>query len=151
MAEAVILWSPVIIIGLIPALIQLSTASVDSTLGGSIIAISPTKVKSFSSSNSSFLFSSISLKAKAKTLSPFLENSILVCCIFSCISSVNDAIPFEFSTLTDLSKRTSRAPLVIIIFFPEILCMVLISFLSESKGNSCNLSYSFLIFNSSKP
>ena len=43
-AEAVILWSPVIIIGLIPAEIQSATASLDSSLGGSIIDISPKKV-----------------------------------------------------------------------------------------------------------
>ena len=41
MAAAVTLWSPVIMIGLIPALIHSATASLDSTLGGSIMEISP--------------------------------------------------------------------------------------------------------------
>ena len=43
-ADAVILWSPVIIIGFIPAFIQSETASADSTLGGSIIDINPKNV-----------------------------------------------------------------------------------------------------------
>ena len=44
-ADAVILWSPVIITGLMPALIQSATACALSTLGGSIIAIKPKKVR----------------------------------------------------------------------------------------------------------
>ena len=50
-AEAVTLWSPVIITGRIPARRQLATAAADSSRGGSIMAIRPTKVRSFSSSN----------------------------------------------------------------------------------------------------
>ena len=49
--RAVTAWSPVIIIGLIPALIAFSTASFDSSRGGSIIEVNPTNVKLFSSSN----------------------------------------------------------------------------------------------------
>ena len=60
-AEAVILWSPVIIIGLIEALIQSATAALDSSLGGSIIEIKPRKVNPFSSSKLSSLLSSNSL------------------------------------------------------------------------------------------
>ena len=52
-AAAVTLWSPVIIIGLIPARIQSATAALDSSRGGSIIEINPTKIKSSSSSNCS--------------------------------------------------------------------------------------------------
>ena len=44
MAVAVTLWSPVIIIGLIPASFAFSTASIDSSLGGSIIETKPIKV-----------------------------------------------------------------------------------------------------------
>ena len=50
MAAAVTLWSPVIIIGFIPALMQSATAAADSVRGGSIIAINPRKIRSFSSS-----------------------------------------------------------------------------------------------------
>ena len=48
MAVAVILWSPVIITGLMPALLASATAALDSSLGGSIMEIRPRKMKSFS-------------------------------------------------------------------------------------------------------
>ena len=60
-AAAVTLWSPVIMIGLIPASIHSATAAFDSSLGGSIIATRPRKVRSFSSSSVIALSSSISL------------------------------------------------------------------------------------------
>ena len=47
--NAVFLWSPVIIIGVIFACLQTFTASKTSRLGGSIIPTSPTNIKSFSS------------------------------------------------------------------------------------------------------
>ena len=43
-APAVILWSPVIIIVFMPAIFALRTASILSSLGGSIILTNPTKV-----------------------------------------------------------------------------------------------------------
>ena len=53
MAVAVILWSPVIITGLIPALFASATAAFDSSLGGSIMEIRPRNVKPFSLSSDS--------------------------------------------------------------------------------------------------
>ena len=50
-AAAVTLWSPVIMIGRIPAFLHSATAAMDSSLGGSIIAISPIKVRPYSSSS----------------------------------------------------------------------------------------------------
>ena len=44
-AAAVILWSPVIITGRIPAFMHSSTAAFDSSLGGSIMAINPRNTK----------------------------------------------------------------------------------------------------------
>ena len=72
-AAAVTLWSPVIITVLIPALSASATAFLDSSLGGSIMAVRPTKVKSFSSSRESVSSSSTSLIAKARTRRPFSE------------------------------------------------------------------------------
>ena len=48
-AIAVILWSPVIMTGFIPALIQSATAALLSSLGGSVIAHNPINVYLFSS------------------------------------------------------------------------------------------------------
>ena len=150
MAEAVILWSPVIIIGLIPALIQLSTAPFDSSLGGSIIEINPTKISSFSSSKLISFPCSISLYAKDKTLSPLCENSLFIFSISFLSSSVIGLIPSAFSMLVTLLSITSRAPFVVIILLPSKLFTVLISFLSESNGISLNLVYFSLTSNSSK-
>ena len=49
-AAAVVLWSPVIMIVFIPDDFASSTALKTSSRGGSIIAIRPIKIKSFSSS-----------------------------------------------------------------------------------------------------
>ena len=59
-AAAVILWSPVIMTGRIPAFIHSATASLDSTLGGSIMAISPRNIRWFSSSIDNVCFSETS-------------------------------------------------------------------------------------------
>ena len=59
-AAAVILWSPVIITGRIPAFIHSATAAFDSSLGGSIIAISPRNTRWFSSSAVNICLSGIS-------------------------------------------------------------------------------------------
>ena len=59
-AVAVSIWSPVIIIGLIPAFLQLSIASYTSGLQGSIIPTKPINVKSFSMLSGSKLFGSSS-------------------------------------------------------------------------------------------
>ena len=118
MAEAVILWSPVIITGLIPASIQALTASADSSLGGSIIDIRPMKVKSFSSSSFISVLLSIFLYAKDKTLRPVFENSWLISSILAISSLVIGLTPSEVSILVDLLRRTSTAPLVAIIFSP---------------------------------
>ena len=87
-AAAVTLWSPVIIIGLIPARIHSATASADSTRGGSIIEIRPRKIRSFSSSRQRSLSSSIFLYANASTRSPPLENSWFCASIAALSASV---------------------------------------------------------------
>ena len=61
MAVAVILWSPVIITGRIPARLASATASLDSSLGGSTMEISPMKIKPFSELKESTWSSSTSL------------------------------------------------------------------------------------------
>ena len=67
MAKAVCLWSPVIIIGLMPAFKHFLTASLTSGLGGSIMPTRPTKIKS--SSVADFAFELLSfLYARASTL-----------------------------------------------------------------------------------
>ena len=50
-ANAVFLWSPVIITGCIPASLHFNTASLTSTLGGSILPATPIKIRSFSKSS----------------------------------------------------------------------------------------------------
>ena len=87
-AAAVTLWSPVIMIGLIPALIHSATASLDSTLGGSIMEISPRNVRSFSSFNVSPCSCSIVLNANARTRSPFSEKCLFCTSILTRSSSV---------------------------------------------------------------
>ena len=59
-AAAVILWSPVIITGRIPAFIHSATAAFDSSLGGSIIAIRPRNTKWSSSCDVNVWFLGIS-------------------------------------------------------------------------------------------
>ena len=69
-AFAVWIWSPVIITVFIPAFLHVFTASFTPSLGGSIIPINPTKIKSFSIDLLSIKFGncSTSLYATAITL-----------------------------------------------------------------------------------
>ena len=146
MAAAVVLWSPVIIIVFIPALIASFTAPKTSFLGGSIIAISPTKVRSTSSSMAGTKFSSgTSLIEKANTLNALSENSSLICLYLFNISSVIGTSSPSFNALVDLCSTISGAPLTNMIALPPMEFTVDISFLSESKGISFNLSYFSLI------
>ena len=70
MALAVCKWSPVIITVFIPALLQVLTASLTPSLGGSIIPINPQNIKSFSIVPESIVVGSLStsLYATAITL-----------------------------------------------------------------------------------
>ena len=114
-AAAVILWSPVIMIGRIPARLHSSTASLDSSLGGSIIAIRPINISWSSSSVPISFSSSICLYANARTLKPSLEN----CMFWTAMSSRSESFIFltVFPTriLSIRSNRTSTAPFTIII------------------------------------
>ena len=67
MATAVFLWSPVIIIGVIPAFLASEIESLTSVLGGSIIPTIPTTTRFFSISSDEIILS-VSLNATPKTL-----------------------------------------------------------------------------------
>ena len=112
-AAAVVLWSPVIITVFIPALLASLTASYTSSLGGSIIAIRPTKVISTSSSNDGTkLSSSTSFIAKAKTLSALFENSSFILLYEFNISSFISTVSPSTIAYLHLLNTTSGAPLV---------------------------------------
>ena len=66
MATAVFLWSPVIIIGVIPAFLASAIESLTSVLGGSIIPTIPT-IRFFSIFSDEIILS-VSLNATPKTL-----------------------------------------------------------------------------------
>ena len=101
MAEAVTTWSPVIIMGRMPAAMQWATASLDSALGGSIMAIRPRKSMLFSSSRETSVDSS-RRQAKASTRRPWLEKVWLT-------RSISSRSP---GPSTVRSSITSTAPLV---------------------------------------
>ena len=92
-ADAVIKESPVIMIGLIPALKHFFTESLTLILGGSIIPTKPANINSFSCSISSSEFAGIfliSLYAKPITLNALRANSSS----FALISSINELVSF---------------------------------------------------------
>ena len=76
-ANAVVLWSPVIIIGVIPAFLAVSIDDFTSSLGGSIIPTIPIRVKSFSISSEDISVST-SLYASANIRRALFESSSLV-------------------------------------------------------------------------
>ena len=77
-ATAVTLWSPVIITGLIPAVLHFTTASFASGLAGSIIPTIPINTKSLSAEGISLCSgtASITLYAIARTLNAFEPSSL---------------------------------------------------------------------------
>ena len=74
MATAVILWSPVIMTGFMPARLASATAATDSGRGGSTMDTSPRNVNPYSVSTPST--SSLSLYANDSTRRPFSENAL---------------------------------------------------------------------------
>ena len=109
-AVAVILWSPVIITGIIPARRASFTACTASGRGGSIIDIRPIKIKSFSFSKLSGSWHS--LYAKARTRWPFLEKTSF-CCFIEAISLLFILRTPSLSRIKlQRSNSTSTAPFV---------------------------------------
>ena len=140
MAEAVTLWSPVIIIGLIPARIQFWTAWADSSLGGSIIQISPTKVYPCSSCKSIFSSSSC-FWAKANTRRPFSDILWFSFWILNLSSSVIGRTTPSSNISVTRSSNTSTAPFVTIYNVSSMRWSVLINLRSESNGISAKRGY----------
>ena len=128
-------------IGRMPARLHSATAAWDSTLGGSIIAIRPRKIRSYSSSIESSSSSDTTLYAKARTRSPDLENSWFISSIFFLSSGVIGRTSFPIWMLTIRSRSTSTAPLTTMVGTPSIVCFVAISLRSLSKGFSLSLGY----------
>ena len=94
-ALAVCRWSPVIITVFIPAFLQVLTASFTPSLGGSIIPINPTNIKSFSIA-SAVIFTgklSASLYATAITLKAFSLISLFWYFILSSLLYIDDILP----------------------------------------------------------
>ena len=89
--------------------------------------------------------SGTSLIEKANTLNALSENSSLICLYLFNISSVIETSSPSFNALVDLCSTISGAPLTNMIALPPMEFTVDISFLSESKGISFNLSYFSLI------
>ena len=128
-----------------PALLASLIALYTSSLGGSIIAISPTKVKSTSSSSTGTkLSSSTSFIANANTLNALFENSSFIFLYEFNISSFISTVSPSTIAYLHLLNTTSGAPFVNIYTFPCMLFTVDISFLSLSNGISFNLLYLFL-------
>jgi len=106
-ARAVSLWSPVIIIVLIPALLKVFTESFASGRGGSIIPTKPTNVRS-----SSLAESSSSLIPRANTLrAPFAISVAALFISSMCSFVISFVSPFIY-ILLHLFKSMSMAPLV---------------------------------------
>ena len=126
MADAVTTWSPVIITGFIPACLHTATASLTSSLGGSIMPTSPRKVKPLSTPSevSSCGISSTCLYAKASTRSA-LE-------LISSFTLRATAV----SPLTQRFSNSSNAPFTMTKCLPSILFIVVISLRTESNGSS---------------
>ena len=132
MAFAVNIWSPVIITVLIPAIFASATAFIVSSLGGSIIAIKPRKIISFSLFSDNF--SSVTLYANAKTRSPLLANSSFALYISPLFFSSD--IPSFVLIYLHLPRRISGAPFVNNTVSPDNLHCTLIIFLSDENGIS---------------
>ena len=132
MAAAVTTWSPVIITGVMPALRQIFTASRTSGRGGSIMPTRPMSVRPFSSSSGVGFSGALSsfFVATASTRSACWLMSLTM-------SSASSGQP----PLTQRSSMTSNAPLTMATYSPSILCTVVISLRSESKGISARRGY----------
>ena len=111
-AQAVSLWSPVIITVFIPAFLQVTTAFLASFLGGSIIPISPKNIRPFSD-----LVEKISslqgLYAKASTRSPLLAISLLIFSILPLLAEVIGRILSPSKIPLHFSIKTSQPPFAI--------------------------------------
>ena len=113
MADAVILWSPVIITGLIPALRHWATATFASSRGGSIIPTIPRNMRSDSivsveiASGSSLM----DLLATARTRNALDAICILALLIFCISASVICLIPLRPTIPVQHFSRSSRPPL----------------------------------------
>ena len=139
MAPAVILWSPVIITGLMPAALHLATATFASSRGGSIIPTIPRKVRSFSrvagviSEGSSFR----ALEATASTRRACEAIFRLASWIPCRSSSSRGRAPCPSSMFEQHPSSSSSPPFTATRKVPSgRACTVVISFLSESKGIS---------------
>ncbi len=124
MAAAVSLWSPVIIITLIPAVLHFLIASFASFLGGSIIPISPLKINSFSTLFSVKLFlssisslSSIILYPMARTLNADWVMSLVDLLILLRVFLVILSILPLLSMYLQVASMISGAPFVNAISF----------------------------------
>ncbi len=136
-AQAVDLWSPVIITGLIPAVKHFCTAEIASGLGGSMRPIIPTKVRSFSKSESSNSFIESFLYAKPNTLNAFRPISSFAFKIFPTSVFVIARTSPRCCNFVQRGRSTSGAPLVNRKSSPFLdFTNTDIRFLSESKGIS---------------
>ena len=137
MAKAVVLWSPVIMIVVMPAFLKILTAFLHSGRGGSIIPTSPKKIKSLSSNVS------LSLYANAKTRRASLA-MLSEAAINSCLSSSVMSLTSPLISILVVTLRTlSIAPLVYTMDLSPHSWRVDIIFLTESNGYSSTRGVSF--------
>ena len=120
-AFAVITWSPVIIIVLIPASLQVFMEFGTSSLGGSIIPTMPMKVRFVSIFSPSFGTLSRIFLAKPKTLKASEDREVFKLSIFSLYSAVKGCIPLVVRTLSHTFKSSSKAPFTYAVILPSIL------------------------------
>ena len=133
MADAVSMWSPVIMMGRMPAPMQTLTASFTSALGGSIMPTKPTKVRPFSSSPCS---REPSFTATPRTRSAFFAIREFAFLISSTSFSVMGRTSSPTITLVQRGRSMSGAPLTYASFTPSCSLTVVMSLRTLSKGTS---------------
>ena len=135
MAKAVFLWSPVIMIEVMPAFFAKRIEGFTSVRGGSIIPTSPIRIKFFSISEASMTISTgLYAAPSVRSASPEKLSVIRLNC-FLCSSVMGITCP-STKTCVDIFKRLSIAPFVLIVNFPFSSVSVDINLRSESKANS---------------
>ena len=139
MADAVSMWSPVIIMGRMPASLHTRTASFTSALGGSIMPTSPTKTSSLSRLPRS---RSPLLTATPRTRSAFFAIREFAFLISSTSFSVMGRTSSPAIIETQRGRSISGAPLTYASLTPSCSLTVVMSLRTLSKGTSSTLGYS---------
>ena len=150
-AAAVILWSPVIITGRIPASMQDCTAAFDSSLGGSIIAVIPRNTRFSSSFSSKSEFESNIRYPNASTRKPF-SAYVWFCCSIFLLSDSEILYSIPSRAIFFISGSIlSTAPFTIITRSAPVSWTVVIILRVLSNGLSPILGFCLLTVSASMP